>query len=105
MIGNVTIGNTEVGMNATASSPIRYRKIFGRDFFVESVRENPDPYLYVEMGYVMHRMYDNTIAQASYDDYVEWLDSFEPVDALDAVSDIAALWSASRKTMTQPKKK
>lgn len=101
----IKIGSADVGMSATASSPIRYRSIFSRDFFRETTKPDPDPYLYVEMGYVMHMAYEGEMASASYEGFVEWLDSFAPMDMIDAVPAIVELWQASEKRTSAAKKK
>lgn len=102
----ITIGDAEVGMSATGSSPIRFRNIFGKDFLAETTKENPDPYLYVQMGFIMASAYEKRdMSSLTEEDFFEWADQFAPMDILNAVAEIGQLWSKSQKTTVTGKKR
>lgn len=100
MTGIVKIGDIEVGMSALASSPIRYKQVFRKDFLQEIKKgEESDTYAYVEMGYIMARAYEHAdMNSLSYDDYITWLDQFGQGDMITAVSKIVELWGQSSVT-------
>lgn len=102
MTKTIAIGDIEVGMSALASSPIRYRQVFRKDFLQEIKKgEDSDTYAYVEMGYIMARAYEGAdMSKLSYDDYIDWLDQFGQGDMIAAVAKIVELWGASSATMS-----
>jgi hypothetical protein len=106
MTDTIIIGTTEVGMSATGSSLLRFRKIFGRDFLAETQKKEVDPALYTQMGYIMAMAYDGAdMNKLTEDGFMEWADQFAPMDLINAVGDILVLWSKSQKPTVTPKKK
>lgn len=108
MKGTVKIGSIDVGMTANAASPYFFKQIFGQDFFRESQKDDFDPEIFQKMAFVM-AMQDakktSEMLKLNQEAYVEWLVQFDPMDFMDASTDIATFYTAQKKTTSTPKRK
>lgn len=109
MTGTVIIGQTNVGMTANAASPFLFRDVFHIDFLreVQKGGSEPDPQLFVQMGYIMHLQHDGGTAAArkgSIDDFYTWLESFGPVDMITAAQGIVEIYTKQERTLSDPKR-
>ena len=111
MKGTVTIGSVEVGMLATAASPILYKRVFHKDFFkaLNSAQkdESEGVSLFEEMGFIMAMQDCKSVEELSKlteDNYIEWLNQFGAEEMLLAVSDIAQIYRGQEVTNSAPKK-
>ena len=111
----VKIGTKNVEMVANAASPIFFRQCFGEDFklirqklyqmdkedaaFSSGLEE-----LFEKMGYIMAKQAEGTHREASYDDFIAWMEDFAPLDLELAVQDIVTIYHEQEKTVSVPKK-
>lgn len=108
----IKIGNKEVKMKATASTPKRYRNMFNRDLLVElqkiasHIDVNTGAFIgevdfdVVEnLAYIMAKQADDGIAEIE-----DWLDMFEPTDVYNAIPQILSVWNNSQETLSTPKR-
>ena len=107
MTKTVMIGGKEVKMQASAATPVFYRRKFGKDMLVQIApmmagKEMDDYSVFENMAYIMAKRADDSIP----DDVVEWLEQFDSAMAIyDASAEIMAVWLASQKTTSTSKKK
>lgn len=104
----IKIGDKDVDMLATATTPILYKRLFRKDFLTIALEENMD--CYAELAYIMARQAEGLpptelIGKLKIEEFWEWLDGFGPMDFANAAGDIFALYNSQTKTMSVPKKK
>lgn len=107
----INICGQDVRFTATASTPRRYRRKFGRDLFVDLQKlmgEAEKGELtatalegFENMAYVMAKQSDPSIP----DDPAEWLDEFEMMSVYDILPQLIELWGMNAETLEEPKKK
>lgn len=108
----LVIDGKEVGFRVTASTPMRYRHMFGRDIFedLQKIRAefikgegfslaNLEAFEY--LSYIMAKQYDPDIPDTPED----WLDEFEIFGIVDVYPEIFQLWVDNEKTTSAAKKK
>lgn len=112
MIKAIRIGNNNINMKVTANTPRLYREMFNRDLIVEmqsllnhigkkgEITQGFDFGVIERLAYTMAYQYDKSIGNID-----EWLDGFGIEDIYLAMSDILAVWNASKTTTSEPKKK
>ena len=108
MIGIIKIGSEEVGMTANAASPFLYRNIFHEDFLRETQKKDFDPAIMVKMGFVMAMQNAkpmNEVSKLTESAFFEWLEQFEPLDAMMASGAISDLYMGQTVKTSSPKKK
>lgn len=106
MIGIIKIGSEEVGMTANAASPFLYRNIFHEDFLRETQKKDFDPEIMVKMGFVMAMQNAKPMSEVSKlteSAFYEWLEKFEPLDAIMASADISNLYMGQTAKTSSPK--
>lgn len=102
----IKIGDKDVGMTATGSSPTLYKQFFHRDFLVESQKTPVDAGVITDMGFIMAMQYEVGSLETSKKtlvDYYKWNDQFSPMDLLGAGGDILNLWVKQAETTSSPK--
>ncbi len=107
MRGNVTIGSKDVGMFANAASPKIYRMVFHKDFLRECQKADVDTDILTEMGFIMAMQNDKPLTECTKlteEDYLLWLEQFDPMDTLEASDAIFDLWQSQTKSIAVPKK-
>lgn len=108
MRGMVNIGEHGVEMLATASTPIRLRQVFGIDYFsiiTKEVEEGQMIDLYSKLGFIMAKQAEGAdMTAVTQEDYLAWLDQFEPLDVVLAAQDISGLYDRQAATTAKTKK-
>ena len=109
MKGTIKLGVNDVEMVANAASPFIYRSIFKEDFLAKTQEENPDAGIIQKMGFVMVNQAKtgkmSELLSLTYDDFLEWLTQYDPLDLIEASGDISDLYMAQTKTLSNPKEK
>ena len=104
----IKIGDKDIDMLATATTPILYKRLFRQDFLATALDENMD--CYAELSYIMARQAEGLpptelIGKLKIEEFYAWLDTFGPMDFVNAASDIFAFYNSQTKTTSIPKKK
>ena len=105
---SVNIGGKVVKMQASAATPVFYRRKFNRDVLVDLApfmagTDMADFEVFENLAYIMAKRAD---PEGVPDDVVDWLDQFDSPQAIyDALPEIMVLWVAAQKTTSTAKKK
>ena len=106
MFGKVKIGNKEVEMLATASTPIRYKGIFKKDVIAILTGKKTEALgdFCSELGFVMAKQAEKSdMARLSVEAYYEWLDQFDAMDVYNATDAIWDVFSGTQEADVDPK--
>lgn len=113
MYKEVKVGNTTVPMLANGATPIRYKLIFHKDILSEfkSIEGDESKIVTIgELAYVMAMQakahdgkYD--IARLNEEDYMTWLEQFDPFDIEMASDKIVDVYIGNTQTSSEAKKK
>jgi len=98
----IKIGDKEVCFASSAGTLKRYRDMFGGDLLAQLSKitsDNPDIDLLSQLAYVM------AVQGGETQNYLEWLDNFEMVEFVTALTEVVAIWGLNTKTTISPKKK
>lgn len=106
----IEVGNIAVPMEANAATPIRYRMLFKKDLLTQFQAAQDDAAkvsdTIPELGFIMAMQAAKAnLSAVSFDDYLEWLEQFGPLDLLNAGGEIANLYTDNTATASEPKKK
>lgn len=109
MKGTVKIGNKNVDMVANALTPVLYKKIFRKDFLVESQKKDMDLTIFQELAFVMASQAQivsakQLMTELNVESYYSWLEEFEAMEIMEAVNDIFALYHSQTKVSSTSKK-
>lgn len=107
MYKEVQIGEKTVGMLANAASPIFYKSLFHEDFLKATQAKEPDNEIVQKMGFIMAMNANHgakEMMQLTYEQYVDWLISYEPMDLLNAAADIMNVYTGTTLGSAVPKK-
>lgn len=109
MRGTIKLGDKDVEMYANAMTPVIYKRIFRKDFLVESQKKDVDMTIFQELGFVMAVQAEkgtrDILDNVTIDNYYEWLEGFEALDIIGNVTDIFALYSNQTVSTSVSKKK
>ena len=116
MYGKIMIGTKETAMLANAASHYLFKQVFHEDFLLvsrrmvdeqdEAVKDATASDIFVRMGFIMAMQAAKAnLSAVSFDDYLEWLEQFGPLDLLNAGGEIANLYTDNTATASEPKKK
>lgn len=99
----IKIGDIKVTFESSASTPLRYRRMFGSDLIrdMENVQKTNDTEPILKLAFIMAKQADSTIS----DDIVEWLDQFDMIPFFESLPQLVALYTESNKTLETSKKK
>jgi len=106
---DITIGDKNVPMSASAVTPIMFKKLTGGKDLIKGVRNlnktaeeegDVDMEFVAQMAWVMAREADKQIAP-----FEEWLEQFEMFDIVDALGQIMELWNLNSRQSSFPAKK
>ena len=106
----VKIGDKEVPMLAMASSDIYYKRLFGEDPLkvVTAQNEGDNTALLFQMGFILAKQAElrdrKRMMALTMDNYIDWLDSMEYGDYIEALDQVAAVYYGNRITSSQEKK-
>lgn len=106
MTKQIVIGSKTVELLANAATPYYYTQIFGEEFFEIISGETSDgkaAVVFQKLAYVMSCQAAGTIKKASKDDFLSWLEDFEPMDLTEAIGDIANVYYGTLKSNIAPK--
>lgn len=111
MYREINIGEKSVLMKATAATALRYRHVFGQDLLTEMQKVGEDGGLGMsalqQLAFIMASAADPKVDMRKLNDeeYIDWLDNFEPLDFAAAAEDIIDLYIANTKGLSEIKKK
>lgn len=99
----INIGDIKVTFESSASTPLRYRRMFGSDLIrdMENVQKTNDTEPILKLAFIMAKQADSTIS----DDIVEWLDQFDMIPFFESLPQLVALYTESNRTLETSKKK
>ena len=95
--GIIKIGEKEVPVRATAATPIRYRQVFHKNllpYFYGTNGAKDEEYAEMvgELTYIMARSAEGAdMTKLSEEDYLQWLEAFDPLDIASAESATSVL--------------
>lgn len=109
MKGTVKIGDKNVDMVANALTPVLYKRVFRKDFLLESQKKDIDMTIFQELAFVMASQAQiisakQLMTELSVESYYEWLEGFEAMEIMEAVNDIFALYHSQTKVSSRSKK-
>lgn len=106
---NILIDGKEIPFKATASTPRRYRQLFGKDIIVDMQSLSDasqkgeykvdDLEAFENIAYTMAKQADESIP-----DVDEWLDGFDMFSIYTILPQIIDLWGVNQKTIEKSKK-
>ena len=105
---DITIGDKNVPMSASAVTPIMFKKLTGKDL-IKGVRDlnktateggDVDMEFIAQMAWIMAREANKQI-----EPFEEWLEQFEMFDIVDALGQIMELWNLNSRQASIPAKK
>lgn len=105
MYGTVTISGKETGFLANASTPFRFKNIFGIDL-ISLLAKGDEGAVddYERLAFVMAKQAEkadmNTLTA---EDFYLWLESYEFTDLVEALPEIIGLYMQNKKTNSDPK--
>ena len=108
MYKEVKIGKYTVGMTANAFSPYLYKICFREDFLRKVQEPNPDPDLFVKMGFIMAKQAEekeiSKLMKLDEVAFYKWLADFDdPMDLLLATSEISGVYFKQSGASSTPK--
>ena len=109
MKGTVKIGDKNVEMVANALTPVLYKRVFRKDFLLESQKKDIDMTIFQELAFVMASQAQiirakQLMTEQRVESYYEWLEGFEEMEIMEAVNDIFALYHSQTKVSSRSKK-
>lgn len=108
MYKDVTIGSKTIGMLANGFSPYLYKICFREDFLKKVQEPNPDPDLFVKMGFIMAKQAEekdiSKLTRLDVDAFYKWVSSFDdPMDPLLATNEISTIYFKQAGASSVPK--
>lgn len=109
MFKEIKIGEKTVSLQANGATPLWFKQLFHKDIIavlngaddVEKVSDCAP-----ELAYVMAKQAEKAdMTKTSREDFVAWLEQFEPLDILMASSDIITVYMGTKITSAESKKK
>lgn len=106
MTSTIKIGDKEIAMTANAATCYRYKQAFKKDLF-QQLKNTQDLSVEViqELAYVMHKQAAGEANTISTDDYMIWLEDFDPMEIAIASGDIVNIYAGQQATTSAAKKK
>lgn len=112
----ITIDGKEVELLSNAATPYRFKQVFGKDlirFFTEAATSKDyadDTETVVtaqQMAYIMARQADGDLSKLSEDDFLQWMEQFDPLpfNNFDTVLQVMSAYTGQTQTTSEPKKK
>lgn len=106
MRGKIAIQDKEFEAAANAASPYIYKNIFHEDFLQKLQAPEPDTEIFQKMFFVMVSQAEKTTTEAlnlTIEDYLKFLDQFDPMEILEATENITEFYFSQTKTTSVPK--
>lgn len=94
----INIDNKNIKFKSTAATPLRYKAQFGRDFFNDLMKLEPentelDTEVIYNIIWVLAKTADKTIPPL-----IEWLDEFDSIDLGEVITEVKDMILASIKS-------
>lgn len=114
MVKEISIGTKRVILEANAATPIRYRNTFKKDLLTqisEGTRENGVDMSVAsevapELAFIMAKSAEKAdMRLLNEDEWLKWLEQFEPMDVVNATEDIFSVYFGDMQTEVEGKKK
>lgn len=107
MFAKLTIGEKEVELSANAATPFRFKQVFKKDIFSvfgnEQKAEQEGFETIAELAYVMARQAEKAdMGKLNEDDFVAWLEGFEPMDFANSAEEILNAYMGTTVTSANP---
>lgn len=114
MLKEVIVGGQPLGLLSNGATPIRYKMAFKTDLMVELNQMNNGKKdeaelidLVSRLAYVMNKQATGdraVLAALSFENYIEWLEGFEPMAFVHVAKDIVNLYLGQTEGDSKPKK-
>ena len=110
MFATIHIGDKDVGMLANAASPYIYKQVFHEDLLQKftQMKENPDSNIGEKLGFIFAKQAEvsdiSELMKLNMNDFLTWLNEFEPLDVFMASDEIVELYQNQKKGTSAPKK-
>ena len=106
---SINIGGKDIEMLANGLTPVAYKRVFKKDFLAETQKEDMDMTVFQELAFIMAMQCEKTdkemMTGLTEEDYWTWLGGFGSMDIINEVDKVFAIFKASEKTASVPKKK
>lgn len=106
MRGTVKIGRCDVEMVANAASPYLFKTLFHEDFLLKVQEKEPEPDLFVRMGYVMAMQAAKKtpeVLKLKTEDFLAWLEQFDALAPILATKEISEIYYGQTESTSVPK--
>ena len=105
MYGKVTISGNETGFLENASTPFRFKNIFGIDLIALLAKGDEGAVDdYERLAFVMAKQAEKAdMSKLTAEDFYLWLESFEFTDLVEALPEIIGLYMQNKTTHSDPK--
>ena len=108
MYKEIKIGSKTIGMTANGFSPYLYKICFREDFLKKVQEANPDPDLFVKMGFVMAKQAEekeiSKLVKLDEAAFYKWLAQFDdPMEPLLATNEISGVYFRQSGASSVPK--
>lgn len=103
-----TSSGREVTLSANALTKYRYRQVFGEDL-MNSMQDLTDRSVgeqaefFEKICYVMMTQAEKRSDKASIEDFLDWIEQFEPGEIFEAALDIIGVYQANQKGLSELK--
>lgn len=114
MVKTIKIGGGEVILAANAATPYRYKQLFHEDLFkIFSDSQNKSEAenisltdTVMKLAFIMTKQAEKAdMSMLSEDDFISWLENYDPMDLVLVGEDIINMYMGSTKQSVEPKKK
>lgn len=107
MYKKIMVNGTELELSANAATPFRFKQTFHKDllaiFSNEKKAEEEGLEVVSELAYIMNKQAEKAdMSKLSFEDFIEWLEKFEPMAFVDASEDIINAYTESSVSMSTP---
>lgn len=106
MTKDIKIGEKLISMTANAATCYRYKMVFKKDLF-QLFKNTEDLAIdsIQELAYIMRGQAAKAVDTMSFDDYMIWLEEFDPLDFARASAQIVDVYASQQGTSSTAKKK
>lgn len=107
MYKKIVIDGKELELSANAATPFRFKQVFHQDllatFSNEQRAQEEGVEVVTELCYIMNKQAEGVdMAKLSFDDFIAWLEKFEPMAFIEASETIISVYTDSASTMSTP---
>lgn len=107
MYKKIIVDGNEMELAANAATPFRFKQTFHKDllavFANEKRAEEEGIEVVSELAYIMNKQAEKAdMNKLSFEDFIEWLEKFEPMAFVDASEEIISAYTESSVSMSTP---